>query len=75
MTSCITVKLLNPNKNKTGIILFGQTDLSDGLDSAVGPLASYCRPVSRKLGVIFDSAFDKHISTVVKMRLLGEMEG
>lgn len=62
---CRTVNLLSLNKNKTGTILFGQT----------GPLASCRRPVSRNLGVIFDSAFDKHISTVVKMRLLGEMEG
>lgn len=67
---CRTINLLNLNKNKTGIILFGQTDLSNGLSSAVGPLASYCHPVSWDLGVIFDSAFDKYISTVVKNELL-----
>ena len=75
------INFLTLNENKTEIIIFGQSELLDGFNSVLGPLASYSRPSVRNLGVIFDNCFkfDKQISSVVKtsffqLRLLGKVK-
>lgn len=75
------VKFLSLNKNKTEIILFGQQNLLDGYDSAIGTLKSHCHPFARNLGFILDSdfKFDKQISPIVKtsffqLRLLAKVK-
>ena len=72
---------LHLNEKKTEIIVFGNSELLNGVDSDLGPLASYCRPSVRNLGVILDSCFkfDHQISSVVKtsffqLRLLGKVK-
>ena len=64
----IELNFLTLNNKKTEIIVFGQSELLDGIDSVLGPLASYSRPFVRNLRFLFDNGFkfDKQISSVVK---------
>ena len=55
--SWMEINFLTLNENKTEIIIFGQSELLDGFNSVLGPLASYSRPSVRNLGVIFDNCF------------------
>uniref|UniRef100_A0A8C6UH90 Reverse transcriptase domain-containing protein n=1 Tax=Neogobius melanostomus TaxID=47308 RepID=A0A8C6UH90_9GOBI len=61
---------LSLNKDKTEILIFGNSDSNvlNNCDSAIGPLASFCHPFARNLGVFVDNEFkfEKHINHVVK---------
>ena len=77
----LELNFLSLNNNKTEIIVFGKSELLDGIDNVLGPLASYSRPSVRNLGVIFDNGFkfNKQISSVVKtsffqLRLLAKVK-
>ena len=50
----LSTNFLNLNKNKTEIVVFGQTNPLPGYNSVIGPLASYCHPFARNLGVTCD---------------------
>ncbi len=49
--------------------MFGKSELLDGINSVLGPLASYSRPSAKNLGVIFDSCFkfEQQINLVAKI--------
>ncbi len=65
--TCLDLKFLCLNENKTEIVVFGHTgDLSTCVD-ALGNLGLYVRLFTRNLSVISDSAFkfEKRISSVL----------
>ena len=45
----LELNFLSLNNEKTEIIVFGKSELLDGIDNVLGPLASYSRPSVRNL--------------------------
>ncbi len=74
------LNFLTFNEKKTEIIVFGKSELLDGINSVLGPLASYCHLSAKNL-IIFDSCFkfEQQINSVVKtslfqLQLLGKVK-
>ena len=51
--SWLEMNFLNLNKNRTEIIVFGQSQILDGHDGVTGSLSLYSQKLVRNIGVIF----------------------
>ena len=69
------------NDSKTELVVFGQPNALESVETVLGPLSSFSLPCVRNLGVLIDSGLklDKQISPVVKsgffhLRLLAKVK-